>query len=160
MQWLLNAAEPDYFMDIHGPSGALLYAWGDAADQSVDPTMSFLNSKWDGKRTDPYQEYLSGADAALLQQLGSRIIDAANSVGSGGYQLQQSFEDLYPTTATSDDYAYSGHLADAGKHKTYAYTFEYGGDDFFPPYAEMAKIINEVDAAMLELCDAVVVTTS
>src|SRR5258706_2640956 len=34
VQWLLNGSGADFFFDIHGPSGRLLYAWGDAPDQS------------------------------------------------------------------------------------------------------------------------------
>jgi len=160
VQWLLDFAKPDFFMDIHGPSGALLYAWGDAENQSANPAMNFLNPNWDGKRSDPYQEYLATADVMLLQQLGAKVIDATNAAGEGGYRLQQSYEGLYPTTATSDDYAYSRHLTDVAKHKTYAYTFEYGRGDFFPPYVEMLQIINEVNAGMLELCDAAVLPGS
>src|SRR5262249_40444608 len=43
VQWLLDRSKADLFLDIHGPSGVLLYLWGDAADQSFDASMSFLN---------------------------------------------------------------------------------------------------------------------
>jgi hypothetical protein len=91
----------------------------------------------------------------LIQSVGQRIADAANSVSKGQYESGQSFADLYPTTGTSDDYAYSRHLLDSG-NKTYAYTLEYGGTEFFPTYDKMLSIIKEVNSAMLELCDAMV----
>jgi carboxypeptidase T len=155
IQWLLDSSSADYFMDIHGPSGLLVYNWGDATDQSKDPTMNFLNPAWDGKRVAPYEEYINSQDSTSVRQLADRIITAINSVGNGGYYAQQSFMGLYPTTATSDDYAFSRHLANPNQHKTYSFTFEYGGGDFFPPYDTMRGIIDEVNAAMMELCDAV-----
>src|SRR6267142_5743765 len=154
IQWLLDSSSADYFMDIHGPSGLLAYTWGDATDQSQDPNMTFLNPEWDGKRVPPYQEYINSDDSTSVRQLAERIISAVNLVGNGGYYAQQSFTGLYPTTATSDDYAFSRHLANPNQHKTYSYTSEYGGSDFFPPYDTMREIIDEVNAAMLELCDA------
>ena len=155
IQWLLDSSSADYFMDIHGPSGLLVYNWGDATDQSQDPNMSFLNPAWDGKRIPPYEEYINSQDSVSVRQLADRIISSVNSVGNGGYYAEQSFMGLYPTTATSDDYAFSRHLANPNQHKTYSFTFEYGGDDFFPPYDTMRGIIDEVNAAMIELCDAV-----
>ena len=155
IQWLLDSSSADYFVDIHGPSGLLAYSWGDATDQSQDPNMSFVNPAWDGKRIPPYAEYINSEESAAVRQLADRIISAVNLVGNGGYYAQQSFTGLYPTTATSDDYAFSRHIANPNQHKTYSYTFEYGGGDFFPPYDTMRGIIDEVNAGMLELCDAV-----
>lgn len=154
IQWLLDSSSADYFIDIHGPSGLLVYNWGDASDQSQDPKMNFLNPEWDGRRVPPYQEYINSDDSASARQLADRIISAVNLVSNGGYYAQQSFMGLYPTTATSDDYAFSRHIANPNLPKTYSYTFEYGGGDFFPPYGAMRAIIDEVNAAMLELCDA------
>jgi murein tripeptide amidase MpaA len=155
IQWLLDESGADYFMDIHGPSGLLAYTWGDATDQSQDPDMNFLNPFWDGKRVPPYEEYMNPEDSASVRRLGDSIIGVANLVRDGQYSARQSYMGLYPTTATSDDYAFSRHLTNPSQHKTYAYTFEYGGGDFFPPYDAMREIIDEVNAAMLELCDAV-----
>ena len=117
--------------------------------------MTFLNPIWDGKRVQPYAEYINQEDSASVRRLGDRIIGGVNLVRDGGYSAGQSYTGLYPTTATSDDYAFSRHLTNPNQHKTYAYTFEYGGGDFFPPYDAMRDIIDETNAAMLELCDAV-----
>jgi murein tripeptide amidase MpaA len=152
--WLISEAAADYYMDIHGPSGTLACVWGDAPDQSADPTMNFQNPAWNGLRDSPYGEYLSAADSAYIQQLGSRVVTATNMVRKGGYESEPSYSDLYPTTATSDDYCFSRHLVDSTESKTYAYTFEYGGNDFFPPYGDMLPIIEEMNAAMFEFCAA------
>jgi carboxypeptidase T len=160
IQWLLDNSSADYFMDIHGPSGVLVYTWGDASDQSRDPDMNFLNPAWDGRRVPPYEEYINPDDSTSVRQLADKIITAVNLVGNGGYIAQQSFTGLYPTTSTSDDYAFSRHLSNPEQHKTYSYTFEYGGSDFFPPYDTMMGIVDEVIAGMLAFCDAVAGTSA
>ena len=76
-------------------------------------------------------------------------------VGQGSYRLQQSVG-LYPTTASSDDYAYSRHLTDATMGKIISYTMEWGRirakTPFHPPYHEMRKVMREVTAGLLEFC--------
>src|SRR5262249_3875853 len=156
VEWLLDTSHPDFSMDIHGPAGTLVYVWGDAPDQSQDPSMSFLNPVWDGKRGSSYQEYLNKTDTLLVAHIGDRIVSAANAVNDSQYESLQSYSGLYPTTATSDDYAFSRHLTGADQHKTYAYTLEFRSEDFVSTYTGMQSIINEVNAAMLELCSATV----
>jgi carboxypeptidase T len=156
--WLVKEAAANYYVDIHGPSGSLVYVWGDAQDQSVNPTMSFQNPSWDGRRYTPYGEYLSSGDTAYVQQLGRRVVGAVNAVRDGIYESDPSFDELYPTSATSDDYAFSRHIVDPTQSKTYAYTFEYGGGEFFPAYSDMQPILAEVNAGMLEFCVAAIGT--
>ena len=156
VQWMLDISSPDFFMDIHGFSGTLVYVWGDALDQSQDPSMSFRNPTWDGKRNLAYKEYLNAADSLLVTHVGDRIVSAANAVNGAQYDSLQSYSALYPTTATSDDYAFSRHLAASDQHKTFAYTLEYRSDEFVSTYAGMQSVIDEVNAAMLELCSATV----
>ena len=71
--------------------------------------------------------------------------------------MKSSFK-LYPTAGTSTDYAFSRHLADASKEKTYSYTIEWGSRDnttpFHPPYSEMQNIIREVMAGLLDFARA------
>ena len=69
------------------------------------------------------------------------------------YTVQQSVG-LYPTSATSDDYAFSRHLVNPVKRKVYPFTIEFG-NEFIPPFAEMQQIIRELCSAMTELCLAV-----
>jgi murein tripeptide amidase MpaA len=158
VDWLLKHAAADQYMDIHGPLGTIVYSWGDAADQSNDPSMNFANPAWDGRRFSPYSEYLSASDRACLQQTGGSVEAAVNAVRTGHYVCGPSYNDIYPTTATSDDYSFSRHLTDAAQSKTYGYTFEYGGD-YFPPYEEMLPVISETNAAMLQFCMAAMTTS-
>ncbi len=153
VQWLISATGARVYIDIHGPSGLLVYPWGDAPDQSTDPSMSFQNSAWDGKRADQYKEYIDPRELFLLQSLGGALVSAANAVRGGAYGAEQSFDGLYPTTATSDDFAYSRHLLDSSQPATYAYTYEFAGGNFIPDYAEMQNLAAEANAGMLALCD-------
>ena len=156
VEWLIDQTAADYFLDIHGPSGTFVYNWGDAGDQSTDPGMNFNNPAWDGRRVAPYGEYLSASDLAFMKQLGNRLVSAANLVDNGSYDSQQSFDDLYPTTATSDDYSFSRHFTNPAAGKTYGCTFEYGGGEFYSAYEDMLVTISETNACMLEFASAAV----
>jgi hypothetical protein len=65
---------------------------------------------------------------------------------------------LYPTSGTSDDYAYSRSFVDAHKGKVLGYTIEWGPQrasiprSFHPDYPDMVPIIEEVTAALLAFC--------
>lgn len=68
---------------------------------------------------------------------------------------------LYPTSGTSDDYAYSRSFLDARKGKVRGYTIEWGPQrnsipkSFHPDYADMKPIIEEVTAALFAFCSRV-----
>lgn len=66
------------------------------------------------------------------------------------YTVQQAVG-LYPTSATSDDYAFNRHRFNDELRKVYGFTIEFG-QQFVPPYAEMRKIMADVAAALTELC--------
>jgi carboxypeptidase T len=84
--------------------------------------------------------------------------DALAAVRGRSYKIERAVG-LYPTSASSQDYAFSRRLSDDTKGKLYAFTIEFGssergdpGNTFIPPYSEMRKIIDDVCAAMTELC--------
>ena len=87
--------------------------------------------------------------------MGQVMAGAIRLVRGRKYRLQQSVG-LYPTTASSDDYAYSRHLTDATMGKIISYTMEWGRirakTPFHPPYDEMRKVMREVTAGLLEFC--------
>src|SRR5262249_47471601 len=58
VDWLLALSKAGYYLDIHGYGGSLERTWGDALNQTLDPTMSFRNPAWDGRREAPYKEYM------------------------------------------------------------------------------------------------------
>jgi murein tripeptide amidase MpaA len=147
-----------YFVDVHSFGEDILYSWGDDKDQTRDPAMSFQNPAFDGKRgivgDTAYREYILSSDRETAVTLARRMRDAIKAVRGRSYTVEQSVG-LYPTAGTSDDYAYSRHIA-LTRPKVYAYTLEWGRETnptpFHPPYAEMRKIIDEVTAGLLEFC--------
>jgi murein tripeptide amidase MpaA len=161
--WLFdNFTNIRYFIDIHSYSEDILYNWGDDTDQSEKPDMNFLNPAFDGKRgvakDKKYKEYIPAPDKASAVKLAKQMKSAIQSVRGRDYTVMQSMS-LYPTAGSSDDYAFSRHLADHSKSKIFSYTIEWGRPDnptpFHPPYSEMKQIIQEITAALLQFCLAI-----
>ena len=148
-----------FFIDLHSYGETLLYNWGSDENQSHDPEMCFMNPAYDGKRglihDDVYREHMPAADQKLALKLGRSLAGAIRQVRGRKYRVQQSVG-LYPTAASSDDYAYSRHFLDPKKAKVISYTMEWGrsrvSTPFHPPYAEMRKVMREVAAGLLEFC--------
>jgi carboxypeptidase T len=158
--WLLNRnPRIRYLVDIHSFGELILYNWGDDQDQATAPDMNFLNPAYDGKRgradDAAYREYLPEADRRIAVGLATKMRAAIAAVRGRAYRVAQSMT-LYPTAGTSDDYVFSRHRVDPGKPKTYGFTIEWGSEanatPFHPPYHEMAQIIDEVTAGLLEFC--------
>ncbi|HYR87671.1 MAG TPA: M14 family metallopeptidase [Terriglobia bacterium] len=158
--WMLdNFPDIRYFIDIHSYSEDILYNWGDDQNQSQNPEMSFLNPAFDGKRgvanDAKYREFITDADKAAVLKLAKQMRAAILAVRGRKYTVMQSMS-LYPTAGSSDDYAYSRHLANSSKPKIFSYTIEWGSQDnetpFHPPYSEMKHIIQEITAALLQFC--------
>jgi murein tripeptide amidase MpaA len=148
-----------YFIDLHSYGEKILYCWGDDEDQTADPGMNFRNPAYDGKRgvvgDAAYREYIPPDDRAAVVALAGQMWDAIAAVRGRAYEVEQSL-DLYPTAGTSDDYAFSRHLADPARPKVYGFTIEWGRDSnptpFHPPYPEMKQVMAEVAAGLLEFC--------
>ncbi len=149
-----------YFGDIHSFGELILCSWGDDDNQTTDPGQSFLNPVYDGKRGIPtdtlYREFIATLDENTAVDLAHRMKDALAAVRGRNYIVQQAVG-LYPTSATSDDYAFSRHIVNGLNRKVYAYTIEFGQDAdlFVPPFSEMSNVIKDVCAAMTELCWAI-----
>jgi murein tripeptide amidase MpaA len=158
--WMFDTfANIRYFIDVHSYSEDILYSWGDDQDQTQNPHMNFMNAAFDGRRgvanDRRYKEFIPAADKAAVVKLAEQMRGAISKVRGRDYTVMQAMS-LYPTAGSSDDYAYSRHLADSGKQKVFAYTIEWGSPDnetpFHPPYTEMKQIIQEITAALLEFC--------
>src|SRR5205807_3555128 len=116
-------------------------------NQTTDPTMNFQNSAFDHKRgavDNAYKEFIPSVDFEALKVLGRTINAAVSAVNGSAYDLSQSFA-LYPTSGTSDDYAYSRHFTDTARSKILSMTIECGRD-FQPTWADAEDIIREVCA--------------
>jgi carboxypeptidase T len=141
------------FMDIHSYSQLVLYPWGDDDNQTADASMNFQNPVWNGLRGqpgNPYKEFIPAADLNRYISTGQRIRDAIAAVRGRVYTLEQSIG-LYPTTGTSEDYAYTRNFVDASKRKVIGYTVE-TALEFQPPYSEALNVMAETSAGMIEFC--------
>jgi carboxypeptidase T len=166
--WLLDRyPSVGYFIDIHSFGEDILYNWGDDDDQVTDPSMNFSDPAYDGKRgipdstpagdPDKYREYIPADERHTLITLGTMMRDAIQAAHGRPYTLKQSVG-LYPTSGTSDDYAYSRSFLDSSKDTVLGYTIEWGPQrssipkSFHPDYPDMVPIIEEVTAGLLAFC--------
>ena len=138
---------------MHSYVPAIYHTWGFDENQTSDPAMSFRNPAFDGQRGragDAYREYIPGEDVEALRELGAAMNEAIAAAGGAAYELGQSFS-LYPTSGTSDDYAYSRHFVDGAKGKILGFTVECGRS-FQPPWQEAEDVIREVCAGLIAFC--------
>ena len=143
-----------FFLDMHSYSELVLFPWGDDNNQTTNPSMNFHNAAFDGLRgvlgDTVYREFIPPPDAAWYATNSVRIRDAIAAVRGRVYAAEQS-PDLYPTTGTSEDYAYTRHFVDAAKPPVRGLTIE-TGREFQPPFPEAAKVMDEGAAAVMESC--------
>ena len=171
VRWLLDQYPTvGFFIDIHSFGEDILYNWGDDDDQTTDSSMNFHNPAFDGRRGIPgttpggdpgqYREYLPTADLSTLTTLGNTMRDAIKATHGRQYSVKAAVG-LYPTSGTSDDYAYSRNFLDTSKNKVLGYTIEWGpqrgsiAKSFHPDYPNMVPIIEEITAALLAFCSTV-----
>jgi murein tripeptide amidase MpaA len=158
--WLLDQfPKIRYLIDLHSYGETILHNWGSDQNQASDKRMNFRNKKFDGKRglihDEVYREHMPRADEKAAQAMGRYVATAIGRVRGRKYKVSQSVG-LYPTAASTDDYAYSRHLVDPRKGKILGFTMEWGRTravtPFHPPYPEMRKVMREVTAGLLECC--------
>jgi carboxypeptidase T len=149
-----------YFVDIHSCGEMILYNWGDDSNQSDDPSMYFLNDKYTnvrgktrGRYADDYKEFIEKVDQDIAKGLANSMNESLKKVYGRSYKVQQS-AGLYTTSGTSDDYAFSRHIANKSRQKIYGFTIEFASDKmgFIPPISEMQNINKEISSAMTEFC--------
>ena len=155
VKWLLDShVGVGYFVDVHCFGELILFSWGDDENQVDVPDQNFLNPAFDGVRgvvgDSAYKEFIASSDQAMLAQLASGMNAALNDVRGKSYSVDQAVG-LYPTSATSDDYAFNRQRVDTARRKIYGFTIEFG-QQFVPPYEEMRRIMADVAAGLTELC--------
>jgi len=161
--WLFDRfTQISLFMDIHSYGGDILYAWGDDANQAVDPGQNFKNAAWNGKRGlddgGTYREFISLCDWARMASLGNAVKTAIATVRGQSYPVAQAFYlpswgSPYPTSGASSDWAFSRYFSDPRLKKVRAYAMEFNlTKTFFPTWDEMVPIIKDVDAGLVRFC--------
>jgi carboxypeptidase T len=165
-----------YFVDIHCHAGKILMSWGDDDYQCIYPEQNFRNAAYDGLRgilcgdeqdgkAQPdfiYREYIHPLDLQILADLGTTMGNALTEVRGREYMIEQAVG-LYPTTGSSQDYAFSRNVtSNKDRSKTYAFTIEFGSPQkghpeniFIPSYSVMQNIIADICSAITALCVAV-----
>ena len=143
-----------YYVDVHSFGELILFSWGDDENQATDPNQNFLNPAFDRVRgvvgDGSYKEFMPAEDQGALVGLAQSMNAALCAVRGKRYTVQQAVG-LYPTSATSDDYAFNRHRVNDEIRKVYGFTIEFG-QQFVPPYAEMRRVMADVAAALTELC--------
>lgn len=179
--WLLDRHRSvTHFIDVHSFGEDILYNWGDDDDQTTDPSMNFHNPAYDGKRgvpdstpaNDPakpeaakYREFIPASDLTEAITLGTTMRDAIQAAHGRQYSVKSAVG-LYPTSGTSDDWAYSRSFLDPARGNVLGYTIEWGPQrasipkSFHPNYPDMVPIIEEITAALLAFCSSVASRTA
>ncbi|MEE1786053.1 M14 family metallopeptidase [Streptomyces sp. SP17BM10] len=143
-----------WLVDVHSYSEDMLYNWGDDENQSADPSMNFRNPAYDHTRGLPgdvtYAEYIEKTDADSAVLLAEHFCQAVAGVRGRTYKPESGFH-LYPTSGTSDDYAFARHFVNPDRGKVLGFTVEWG-TSFHPPWAEMERIVLDVDAGLVGFC--------
>ena len=138
-------------IDIHSYSELVLYPWGDDENQTTNSNQNFQNPAFDGQRgivASGYKEYIPSGDLHDHVVMAERIRDGIAAVRGRVYTAQQSIA-LYPTTATTHDYAYARHFVDTGRRRILGFTLE-TAREFQPADAEKNNVITEVSAGLME----------
>lgn len=157
--WMMDEYKHiSFFIDVHSYGEDILYNWGDAHDQTTNPKMNFQNSEYNGTRGDgSYKEYIPKDDESKEIALANSMASAIQAVRGRKYTVEEGYS-LYPTSGTSDDYAFSRHFAKHNDKKIISYVIEWGSKkdksiiSFHPPYSEMHRIIQEVTAGLIQFC--------
>jgi carboxypeptidase T len=160
------------FVDIHCHVGKILMSWGDDDSQCFYPEQNYRNPKYDGKRgilcgdpePDIYREYIHPSDLQTLCNYAMRMSEALTAVRGRKYIVEPSLG-LYPTSGTTQDYAFSQRVPDyENRSRICAYTIEFGApasnrehpeSTFIPEYKVMQNIMDDIASALTELCFAV-----
>ncbi len=141
-------------LDIHSYSELILHPWGDDHNQTTDPNMNFRNPIYNGLRgtagAGSYREFMPATDLDRFVLLGNNMRDKIDDERGRVYSVQQGM-DLYPTTGTSEDYAYGRHFVDPSKRRITAFVLE-TGSEFQPTFTEGIRIIKEVSTGLINFC--------
>ena len=126
-------------------------------EDTDQPNYPYGTNDPDESKENLYQEYIDASDLDWFVKTGKKISNGILFVRGTNYTVKQSIG-LYPTTATSDDYAYSRHSVNETKRKVMGVTLE-SGKEFQPQITEGTNIISEVSSGLVAFCMSLLSTT-
>ena len=159
-----NAHQIDVFVDVHSFEELVLYPWGHAVTQTINPLQNFKTlASGTCRPLDPttHREYMRPSDRLRFQTVSQRIVDSIRAVRGRNY-TPEPIRSIYPTGAsgTSSDWIYSRHILDPSFHKTYSFALETGpntanlAEDFHPSDpTKLSLIKRDTKAAILALVE-------
>ena len=168
---ILRERRAELYIDVHSFSRKILFPWGMDDNQSRDPSQSFRNPAYDGRRDGgvggPYGEFIPGDLLDEHVRIGTAMHDAmiegagddSRARARSEYAVEPGLA-LYPTTGTASDYAASLQFRDdPPAERVIAYTLEIGNDTdgeggFQPVPAIYPKIEREVHLALMAFLSA------
>jgi murein tripeptide amidase MpaA len=144
---LMRTKNISYFIDFHAFGRDVMYSWGIETNQIADPTQTFSNAAWDGRRDGThnavYKEYIPAAAQTEGRTMADRVSDQIRIKAGGAdpvaevrstYTTKQSAS-MYVTSGASDDYCFSrwftGANAGTPVSQVLGLTVEVGGDPRF-----------------------------
>ena len=168
---ILRERRAEFYIDVHSFSRKILFPWGMDSNQSRDPSQSFRNPAYDGRRDGgpggPYGEFiprdLLDEHVRIGTAMHDAMVDGAGDDPRARARSEYAVEPglaLYPTTGTASDYAASLQFADdPSAERIIAYTLEIGMDTdgeggFQPVPAIYPKIEREVHLALMAFLSA------
>jgi murein tripeptide amidase MpaA len=163
---VLRERRIEFYVDVHSFSRKILFPWGTDDNQTREPSQTYRNPAWDGRRDGapggPYGEYIPAALRDEHVRIGTAmrdaILDAAGSDPRARARSQYDVEPslaLYPATGTASDYACSLQFEpDPPAPRVISYTLECGSDadgegGFQPVPAIYPKVEREVHLSLI-----------
>ncbi|MBN1270755.1 MAG: hypothetical protein JXB26_00660 [Candidatus Aminicenantes bacterium] len=155
IKWLIDTyPNIAFFVDIHSYGQKIMYVWGNDENQSTYSEHNFSNSAFNGQRGVPgdvYSEFIFDTDAQKIVNAANRMNNALFSVRGKSYSTGQIFHQVGVSAGASASYVFSRHFSNSSQRKVFAFGIEWG-QAFQPPPVEMTNIIDDIDAALTEMC--------
>lgn len=155
VRWLLDTyPQIAWFVDLHSAGQKIMIVWGDDENQNEETAERFSNPAFNGQRgkaADVYGEFIFADDDQKQVRAADRMRDAIFAVRGKSYTVGQIFDQVGVSAGDSAPYVFSRHIADSSRRKVISFGVEWG-TTFQPAVSEMTNIIDDIGAALTELC--------
>ncbi|MCF8360143.1 MAG: hypothetical protein K9H26_15420 [Prolixibacteraceae bacterium] len=155
VKWLVdNYPNIAYGVDIHSYGQKIMYMWGDDENQTSELEKNFMNPAYNASRgisSDSYGEFLFDKDRVHIENTATRMHNALFAVRGKSYSTGQLFHQVGVDSGSSASYFFSRHFSNPSTRKLYSYGIEFG-TTFQPAPSEMLNVMDDIGAALTELC--------